>query len=437
MSQPRIFPFKRVSVDHMIRGVTRVWWQLDSAFNDTGPYSFQLQVGRTGLKDATDWKNVGEPVVDGYVALDPAWRESGYDNTVHYRVVLTTARTKYVSQAASCFGQLNERDWLIAGEIVRKEQVRNKLVASPGYLLKRMRYGKQCTRCLDPLTKEITDNDCPECGGTGFAVGWHPPLAMQCWDLSPQVIDEDVDNNAKGNTRNQPYVTARVIGFPAVNKWDVWVNANSDERWSVESIQIVAAIRNIPLVYQLKLGLLPFSNSAYAIEVGGEVVERTGPSLPVSGCGAITVDQDYLGPDSLIYQPEEGCPVVGATVLVFNKADFDAHGVTIDPALAVGSTTTRVNGRWSSSIRLDPADYVLLFEKLGEYGPDTFNLTVVDPSAGLSVQTDVPPETESPTWEEPENTNPASPSTDSSTSAEFPTLNKQTRITGTNNFWDI
>jgi len=432
MPQTQIFPFKRISVDHMVRGRTRVWWQLDSIFNDTGPYSFQLQVGRTGLKDAADWKNVGAPVVDGYVAEDPAWRESGYDNTVHYRVVLKTPTTTYVSQAANCFGQLNTRDWGIAQEIVRKERLRNKLVSAPGYLLKRMRYGKPCTRCLDPLTKEITDNDCPECSGSGFAVGWHPPLAMQCWDLSPQMIDEDVDNNVKGNTRNNPYVSARVIGFPAVNKWDVWINANSDERWAVESIKIVAAIRNIPLIYELKLGLLPFSNSAYAIEVGGEVQERTGPTLPVSGCGLIPVDHDYLGPDSLVYQPVDGCPVVGASIYVITQADFDTHGIAIDRSLAVGSTTTRVNGRWASSIKLDPGAYVLIFEKVGEYGPDTYALTVTDPNAELTV-------TEQNTASAAENEQcdqPISQSESSPTPDDFPKLNKQTRITG-NNFFDI
>lgn len=431
MSQPRIFPFKRVSVDHMVRGTTRIWWQLESAFNDVGPYSFQLQVGRTGLKDAADWENVGDPVVNGYMAADPVWRESGYDNTLHYRVVLKTPTTTYVSQAASCFGQLNTRDLVLAQEIVRKERVRNTLVSAPGYLLKRMRYGKACTRCLDPLTKEITDNDCPECSGSGFAVGWHPPLAMQCWDLSPQTIEEDVDNNVKGNTRNNPYVTARVIGFPAVNKWDVWVNANSDERWAVESIKIVAAIRNIPLVYELKLGLLPFSNSVYAVEVGGETSDRVGPTLPVTGCGLIPVDHDYLGPDSLVYQPLDGCPVAGASIFVIKQADFDTHGITVDRALAIGGTTTRVNGRWASSVKLDPGTYVLIFEKPGEYGPDAHVLTVTDPGAGLTIASESAATTKETVCasdqKKPElSTNPA----------DFPKLKKQTKITGSD-FFDI
>jgi len=422
MTQARIFPFRRVSVDHMVRGVTRVWWQLEPLFNDPGPYIFQLQFGRTGLRDAADWQNVGEPVTDGYVALDPAWREASYDLLVHYRITLTTPLGTYVSQAAACSGELTEKDWLLAREIIRKEKLRHKLVSVPGYLIKQMRYGVPCKRCRDPLTSEITDADCPVCNGTSFEIGYHPPLPMQCWDLSPQTIVEQVDSQMKGATRDNPYVNARVIGFPALNKNDIWVNGSSDERWLVEQIQIVAAIRNVPIVYQVQLGLLPFHSTVYKLEVGGEVPERDGPVLPVLGCGAVTVDQDYLGPDSLIYAPEAGCPIVGAKVYVFEKTVFDPQGVAIDRALAVANTYTRVNGRWAQSLNLDPGNYTLLYEKLGDYGPDTVELVVTPP---------VTPQA-APAWT-PETQIPLQ---------STPSLNTQTTPSGTvkkkeNDFWNI
>jgi hypothetical protein len=380
MTQERIFPFRRVSVDHMVRGVTRVWWQLERVFNDPGPYTFQLQFGRTGLRNALDWKNVGDPVVNTYVAADPAFREIGYDLSSHYRVVLTTPTNTYVSQPANCFGDLNEKDWLLAREVIRKEMVRHKLVSAAGYLLKPMRYGKPCKRCRDVLTQEILDADCPICNGTGFELGYHPPLPVQFWDLSPQTFEEDVDAELKGATRQNPYVTARVIGFPALNKYDIWVNGSSDERWLVETIQIVAAVRNVPIVYNVKMGLLPLNNSAYALEIGGEPAERTGPTLPAENCGAVTVDQDYLGVDSLIYQTEDGCKIAGADIYVFTKADFDVAGTVIDRQTALAKTGTRVNGRWTYSVKLDPGEYVLLYEKIGEYGPNTFELTVEAPA---------------------------------------------------------
>lgn len=373
----------------MVRGVTRVWWQLDRLFTEPGPYAFQLQFGRTGVRDATDWIDVGAPVVNSYFALDGEWRETGYDLLSHYRVKLITANNVYVSQPASCFGELTERDWLLAREIIRKEQLRHRMVSAPGFLVKPMRYGKPCKRCRDQLTQEVLDNNCPVCSGTGFEVGYHPAVAMQCWDLSPQVIQEDIDVNMKGATRQNPYVNARVIGFPALNKGDIWVNGSSDERWLVEVIQVTAALRNVPLVYQVRLGLLPFNNAAYALEIGGEPAVRIGPVLPIEGCGAVIVDQDYAGLDSLAYTTDAGCGISGADVYVFRTEDFAEEEVNTARNLAVGRTTTRVNGRWSQSIRLDPGDYVILYEKLGDYGPDTYDLTVMEPTSPAAELTQV------------------------------------------------
>jgi hypothetical protein len=388
MSQARIFPFRRVSVDHMVRGVSRVWWQLEKLFKEPGPYVFQLQFGRTGLRDATDWVDVGAPVTNGYFAYDSAWREAGYTLMTHYRVKLTTPQNVYVSQAANVFGELTTRDWTLAREIIRKEELRHKLVSIPGYLIKPMRYGVPCPRCRDELSSEVTDANCPVCNGTGFEVGYHPAQAMQCWDLSPQNEQSDV-GEPKGTTRENPYVDARVIGFPGLNKDDIWVNGSSDERWVVETIQVAAALRGVPIVYQVRMGLIPFSNTIYAVEIGGEPSTRTGPALPMLGCGAIPVDHDYGGQDELAYTLAGGCGVVGADVYVFRKVVFDAGGLNVNRTLALAKTTTRVNGRWTRSVRLDAGDYVVLFEKPGEYGPDTKNVTVTIPPE-LLVPTYVP-----------------------------------------------
>lgn len=385
MSQQRLFPFRRVSVDNMVRGVTRVWWQLERAFNDPGPYVFQLQYSNTGLRDSPDWHNVGTPLTDGYVAFDDAWRTTGSELTLHYRVTLTTLKDIYVSQAVSCLGELPERDWLIAREVVRKEQLRHKYVSVEGYLLKPYRYGRPCTRCRDVLTQEVVDSQCPICNGTGFEVGFHPPLPMQCWDLSNQTISVHQDGNIKGTTRENAEVTARVIGWPALNRDDIWVNGSSDERWLIHDIQVAAALRGVPIVYTVRMGLLPFSNPAYAIEVGGEPAERPGPDLPVIGCGNIVIDHNYGGADNLAYKDATDCPVVGASVYVFAKAVFDAaHPDFPARANAIANTTTRANGRWTDALRLDAGDYAVLFEKPGEYGPDYHLISVVPENAESS-----------------------------------------------------
>lgn len=382
MSQARIFPFRRVSVDHMVRGVTRVWWQLEPAFSDPGPHYFQLQVGSTGLQNSTDWQNVGGPMVDTYVAYDDEYRNTGAILVTHYRLLLTTAAGAYVSQTVSVYGELEEHDWVLSREIVRKERLRHSKTSVPGYLLKAMRYGNKCTRCLDPLTQEPADVDCQFCHGTGFEVGFFQPLPMQCWDISPQVIAEKQDvRGGGGTTRQQASITARVLGFPQIDAGDVWINGKSDERWMVETIKVAAALRGVPIIYEIGLNMIPTSSTMYLIEVGGEPPEREGPVLPDTGCGAVTVDHDYGGPDALSYQNAAGCAVVDADVYVFRLADYEAapYGLP-NKELAVATTTTRVNGRWAYAINLDPGEYMVMFEKFGDYGPDFAPLTVTAPA---------------------------------------------------------
>lgn len=371
----------------MIRGASRIWWELEPLFHEPGPYTFQLQYGHTPLSDAVDWTNVGTPVTNGYYALDKGWRDGGTELLTHYRVTLTTPENIYVSQPASCFGELTERDWLLSREIIRKEQLRHRLVSVPGYLLKQYRYGKPCPQCRDPLTQEPTDNNCRICNGTGFEVGYHPPLAVQCWDLSPATIDEKVDAQVKGSTRENAYVTARVLGFPALNLRDIWVNGSSDERWQVERIKVAAAVRNVPVVYEVTMGLMPFNNSIYAVEVGGEFHDRDQrPLATFEGCGHYILDHNYGGADNLAYADAAGDPVEGAFVYAIKKSDFDAATPLLpDRDLAVARTTTVANGRWAISLKLAAGEYGILYEKPGEYGPNTQFITILPDGEGYAV----------------------------------------------------
>jgi len=380
------FPFRRVFVDHMMRGVTRVWWQLDQKFGDPLPHIFQLQVSNTPLSAAADWRNVGPPVTDAYQALDDAWREAGSQLLTHYRVTLTTPAGIYVSAPEPVNGLLPERDWLIAREIIRKERLRQQYVAVEGVLLKPMRFGARCP-CREELTDEPPNSNCGICGGTGFKIGWHPPLRLQCWDISPQTVREEIDNQMKGATRENAIITARVIGFPALSKWDVWVNGTSDERWMIHQIKTIAQLRGVPLIYEVTMGLIPFASHIYAQEIGGEPAERPGPILPIIGCGDIVIDHDYGGPDNLAYLDAANCPIVGAAIYIFKQSDFEAAAPAYpDRSLAVAGTTTRANGRWTHALKLKAGEYVILYEKPGSYGPDTAALMLDAPSV-LAVKT--------------------------------------------------
>lgn len=382
MSLQKAYPFRRVSVDHMVRGITRVWWQLEPTFNDPGPYVFQLETSDNGLPDAHNWRTVGTPVTNAVYAVDTQRRDVGAVLVNHYRVTLSTAAGKYVSAPASCWGELSEKDWVTAREIIRKELLRHQKVSTSGYLLKILRYGQPCSRCRELLTQEQTDADCPICFGTNYTGGYHPPAELQCWDLSPQVLNEDSDAQLRGSNREQALVNARVIGFPGINYRDIWVNDKTDERWRIDDVKITASIRGVPLVYEVSMGLLPFSNVAYSIPLEHEPPEY--PATPVIGSGCVIVADTYNN-GNLSYKTAENEPIENAYVCAFTKQVFDTATPQFPPRhLAAAITTTDENGRWTSAMHLDPGQYVLLYEKHHEYGPNTTELTITHFSSSSS-----------------------------------------------------
>ena len=379
------FPFRRLAADHMIQGVSRVWWQMHQNFGETSGCSFQLQAGYAGTANATDWVDVGTPVTDAFYAEDDQQRLHGKRLLTYYRVVLTVGTTKYVSQPVSVHGELPEKDWVTAREIIRKERLRHNLVSRSGILLKRIRYGARCTECLDELTGEVTDSKCPTCQGTGFKVGYHPPVPLQCFDLTPETIAE-LRSGAQAPGQSRPTtVQARVIGFPTLSKEDIWVDARSDQRWAIHEIKHAAEIRGVPLVLTVTMSLLAYTHAAYRIQVGGEPDDHEMADLPGAGEGSEEVDHDHGAEDALAYHDADGCGIIGAIILAIPAADYEAGAR--DAASACAATTTMANGRWSYKLLLDPGDYVLLYEKTGEYGPDTQLLTVVSstPEAPVAV----------------------------------------------------
>jgi hypothetical protein len=202
---------------------------------------------------------------------------------------------------------------------------------------------------------------------------------MQCWDLTNQVINETQDLQLKGTTRENAYIEARVIGYPALNNYDIWVNAATDERWIVKDINITAAMRGVPLVYQVKLGLIPFHNGVYRIDVEPAVVTVL-PLNPGNGC--VTVNSDWSGvpANTLKYKDEQGEFIAGAYIHAFDKANFDATFPAYPiKSEAAASTKTLANGAWVNALNLNPGKYVLVYEKPNAYGPNNLAITVENP----------------------------------------------------------
>lgn len=346
---------------------------MQPGFADPGPYVFQLQVSLTGTPNARDWQNVGIPATDAVYLVDDERRLFGNTLLTSYRIALTTGAGSYVSRPTSVEGELTAQDLTLAREILRKEKLRgDRLAWREGRLIKRMRYGARCQLCRDALTGETTDSDCRQCFGTGYQIGYHPAVPL-CLEFTQQKTNQETtDPSLRGSVNDVP-VAVRCLGFPMLNKEDIWVDAHSDERWLIHEISYEAVIRGVPLVIAAKMRLLPYSHIAYQIGTACQPEE----TLPGAGSGCVAVNHDYQGED-MRYLDTAGNPIEDADVLAFLAADFDAASPVLpDTSKIIAATTTDADGLWTLALNLDPGDYVIVFRKVGQFGPDHGRITVL------------------------------------------------------------
>ncbi len=377
------YPFKRVMVNHLFQGVSRIWWEMHDDFTDVAPYTFQLQASYTGNDTALDWTDIGISAVNPQYMEDDGNREpAGKRLLTHYRLILTTARAVYASNPAPIWGILNKKDWLVAREIIRKEQLRHSMVSCDGFMVRRMRYGVQDPNAVDPLTEEVIDSGNRSSWGTAFKVGYHPPVPFTM-DVDNESMNEyrGGADLAKHSSRPARFV-ARVVAFPEVAKEDFWVDCNTDERWVIHEIKSIASWRGVPLISELQIALAPHSDIIYRIPTSPDAYDPGDDEAfqPTVGTGCVRVDHNYPTDDNLTYQTGDCCGIAGATIHIFTKEDWDGGARTPENAIAQSITTT--NGEWAYAVLLNPGEYFVVFEKVGEYGPNWVALTVQPPDPG-------------------------------------------------------
>lgn len=98
-------------------------------------------------------------------------------------------------------------------------------------------------------------------------------------------------------------------------------------------------------------------------------------TLPL-GEGSVEVNHNYGGTDALrLLEIDTSQPVDNAFLYFFIQSDFDAVGLVDKNSQLKATTTTNSDGRWTSSVWLDPATYTMLVIK-SNATPKTFTVNV-------------------------------------------------------------
>jgi len=262
-------PFKRLTVEMHFNRVESnrvlVEWALNREWIGAvpGPYTFTLYRGYAANDD--NFVAVAETVDQPWLYDNqPVWPSKG--SMVFYKVSLLDGNgTLWWSQGTHATSSFTRYDWTIAKEIVRKEHLlMRKRAGTPGWLLKRRLWGEPCT-CVNPITGQIENSTCPICYGTGIEGGYYE--AFEFWvTMNPSQRIVKLDSTQGMQT--SIIETVRALAYPAAASNDVWVHANTGQRYIVLG-DIVAAARHrgIDLVMNLRLEERSRSESLYDIPV--------------------------------------------------------------------------------------------------------------------------------------------------------------------------
>lgn len=246
-----------------------VEWELSPHFKDPAPYNFTLQSAIFEAPD-TDWQDVVGPVADVYFLQDNTTVSTEFNSWLHYRVKLETNNGTYYSPPISTRETFAEyKDYARWRGMIRAWQRALKLAGNQGFLLKKRLSGTPCS-CVDPLTGESTDPNCPTCDGTGFVEGYYPAVDCTMAQLERgklhQTIRPPLGSVVEGNN-----FVGVMLAFPLLFEQDVWVNRANGKRYFIHTIADQLIWKGVPVVQQVELRLAPLSDPVYKVDIPDQI----------------------------------------------------------------------------------------------------------------------------------------------------------------------
>ena len=258
--------FQSIAVTPAREGGTLVQWILSPQIRDEGEYVYSLQTGNAGVDDPKAWTTI-QTAADVCLFIDPERRLPGVYSFTHYRIKLQTDEGIYHSRPLHTFGKLNYVDWRMAESILRAESIQLfRCDGTNGTLLKRKISGKKCPRCRDFGTGLVKDGNCKICYGTGWVGGYYAPVPCYYVNLQPSGSTIQKDTDMQGPVV-ETQVVGRAIASPILISEDVWVSAESSERFRIMQLKHLVEMKGVPLVYQVGMERIPFSDVVYSFQV--------------------------------------------------------------------------------------------------------------------------------------------------------------------------
>lgn len=252
-------PFERVNVFLGVSGGAEVSFKCRPVLNYPEPYTFRVD---HAITPAAPWTSVGTP--DGnWVLVDHERYKYDVLAESWYRVVLVDVNgAEYKSGPVQPGSFTDRHDFLVARDACRRAYQKMRLCSgSAGWLMKRKEWGPLCTACLDPVSNQPTNSQCPVCFGVGVVGGYYDACDFMLeLDNGPYQRVYGGEQASHGVQSKR----ARSVNFPRVLPDDIWIDAASNRRWRVQpGIEVTASLRGVDLLIAFVLQPIETTDVVY------------------------------------------------------------------------------------------------------------------------------------------------------------------------------
>lgn len=170
------------------------------------------------------------------------------------------------SRIISLYHGLNEREFLIAREITRREVLRfERKIGLRAAILKRRVFGPACTECIDKLSRICKKSTCTSCFGTKYVGGYYDPVYVWAEVEELPVIKQISDIS----TTEEKTAYLRMTNKVLVNKKDILVDLSNNNRWELSTEPEMKKYRTVPILQKAKAAMVSPKSIINKVPVDG------------------------------------------------------------------------------------------------------------------------------------------------------------------------
>lgn len=248
-----------------------VKWEIEDTTESLEAYKY-LIYRCTGADNEDEYELVKSVEGNRFEYMDITATQHKRGINYYYKIVPQNIETQAIGKVCKCISMYDKKNDIYANYIRHVNKVYLNVINNDnGYILIKRRFGQKCSRCWDDIRRQHKQSKCPNCFGTGYEGGYHPPSKISFNYLSTTYgKSENVGVDGRGD--NSQDIMLWTGSYPLISIGDIFIDENND-RFKVVQVQKTTKNNEFILRQILNLQLLSTSDPAYdiIIDTGGDL----------------------------------------------------------------------------------------------------------------------------------------------------------------------